>query len=241
LRPRGSGPAEYRGDHYDRHQPFARGIFISMSQTSVRRQKPSKVHARKSSNNFSAAYFRKFYLNPATRVVTASEMRSRAALIAAILRQAQIPIRSILDAGCGMGLLRKPLAQFLPRARYSGLEASRYLCRRYGWIAGSVVDYAPRKAADLCICYDVLQYLTDADAARAISNLSSLTWSALYVSALTAEDWRDNCDRTRTDRAVHLRPGAWYRRRLRKSFRYIGFGIWLRKGVTAILWDMERA
>jgi hypothetical protein len=189
-----------------------------MSQTSVRRQKPSKVHARKSSNNFSAAYFRKFYLNPATRVVTASEMRSRAALIAAILRQAQIPIRSILDAGCGMGLLR-----------------------RSGWIAGSVVDYAPRKAADLCICYDVLQYLTDADAARAISNLSSLTWSALYVSALTAEDWRDNCDRTRTDRAVHLRPGAWYRRRLRKSFRYIGFGIWLRKGVTAILWDMERA
>jgi SAM-dependent methyltransferase len=220
---------------------FARGIFISMGQTSVHRQKPSKVHARKSSNNFSAAYFRKFYLNPATRVVTASEMRSRAALIAAILRQAQIPIGSILDAGCGIGLLRKPLAQFLPRARYSGLEASRYLCSRFGWIAGSVVDYAPRKPADLVICYDVLQYLTDADAARAISNLSNLTRSALYVSALTAEDWRENCDRTRTDRAVHLRPGAWYRRRLRKSFRYIGFGIWLRKGVTAILWDMERA
>jgi hypothetical protein len=220
---------------------FARGIFISMGQTSVRRQKSSKVHARKSSNNFGAAYFRKFYLNPATRVVTASEMRSRAALIAAILRQAQVPIRSILDAGCGIGLMRKPLAQFLPRARYSGLEASRYLCGRFGWIAGSVVDYAPRKPADLCICYDVLQYLTDADAARAISNLNSLTCSALYVSALTAEDWRENCDRTRTDRAVHLRPGAWYRRRLRKSFRYIGFGIWLRKGVTAILWDMERA
>jgi hypothetical protein len=220
---------------------FALGIFISMGQTSVRRQKPPKVHACKSSNNFSAAYFRKFYLNPATRVVTASEMRSRAALIAAILHQAQIPVRSILDAGCGIGLLRKPLAEFLPRARYSGLEASRYLCDRYGWIAGSVVDYAPRKPADLAICYDVLQYLTDADAARAISNLSNLTCSALYVSALTAEDWRENCDRTRTDRAVHLRPGAWYRRRLRKSFRYVGFGIWVRSGVTAILWDMERA
>jgi SAM-dependent methyltransferase len=212
-----------------------------MSQTSVRRQKPSKVHARKSSNNFSAAYFRKFYLNPATRVVTAAEMRNRAALIAAVLRQAQIPIRSILDAGCGIGLLREPFAEFLPRARYAGLEASPYLCNRFGWIAGSVVDYKPRKAADLVICYDVLQYLSDTEASRAISNLSALARSALYVSALTAEDWRENCDRTRTDRAVHLRPGVWYRRRLRKSFSYIGFGIWLRKGVSAILWDMERA
>jgi SAM-dependent methyltransferase len=220
---------------------LARGIIVSMGQTSLRRQKPSKVHAHKSSNNFSAAYFRKFYLNPATRVVTMSEMRNRAAVIAAVLRQAQIPIRSILDAGCGIGLLRAPLAKILPRARYTGLEASSYLCGKFGWIAGSVVDYKPRKPADLVICYDVLQYLTDGEAARAIANLSNLTRCALYVSALTAEDWRENCDRTRTDRAVHLRPGAWYRRRLRKSFSYIGFGIWLRKGVTAILWDMERA
>ena len=60
------------------------------------------------------------------------------------------------------------------------------------------------------------------------------------MSALTREDWRDNCDRTRTDRAVHLRPGDWYRRRLQKRFDYLGFGVWLRKDVTAILWDMER-
>jgi hypothetical protein len=39
---------------------------------------------------------------------------------------------------------------------------------------------------------------------------------------------------------VHLRPGDWYRRRLQKRFRYLGFGVWLRKDVTAILWDMER-
>jgi hypothetical protein len=39
---------------------------------------------------------------------------------------------------------------------------------------------------------------------------------------------------------VHLRPGNWYRRRLRKTFNYLGFGVWLRKDVTAILWDLER-
>jgi SAM-dependent methyltransferase len=189
---------------------------------------------------FDSAYFRKYYFNAATRVTSAAEMRGRARLIAAILRHAQVPVRRILDAGCGIGLLRKPFAEILPRARYVGLEASRYLCTRYGWVPGSVVDFAPRAPSELVICYDVLQYLDDRDAARAIANLVNLTKAALYISALTREDWRENCDRSRTDRAVHLRPGDWYRRRLQKRFRYLGFGVWLRKDATAILWDMER-
>ena len=221
---------------------IARGIFSSMGETSGHGQqkRARKVHAHAPTNNFSAAYFRKFYLAAATRVVTAAEMRSRAALIASALKQCQIPVRRILDAGCGIGLLRKPFKEFLPRASYAGLEASEYLCGRFGWTLGSVVDFATRKPYDLVICYDVLQYLPDAEAARAIVTLSRLCRGALYVSALTTEDWRENCDRSRTDRAVHLRVGAWYRRRLNKSFRYAGFGIWVRKNVTAILWEMER-
>jgi hypothetical protein len=176
---------------------------------------------------FDSAYFRKYYFNAATRVTTAAEMRGRAELIAAVLRHAGIPIRSILDAGCGIGLLRRAFASILPRARYQGLESSEYLCARYRWTQGSVVDFKPRAARDLVVCYDVLQYLDDRDA-------------GLYVSALTRSDWRINCDRTLTDRAVHLRSGDWYRRRLRRRFNYLGFGVWLRKDVTAILWDMER-
>ena len=192
------------------------------------------------SPSFDSAYFRKYYFSAATRVTTAAEMRGRAQLIAAVLRHSSIPVRSLLDAGCGIGLLRKPFAAVLPGARYVGLEASEYLCTRYGWVRGSVVDYSPRSASNLVICYDVLQYLDDGDAARAIRNLAKLTNAAAYVSALTREDWRENCDRSRTDRAVHLRSGDWYRRRLRKHFNYLGFGVWLRKEVTAILWDLER-
>ncbi len=167
---------------------------------------------------FDSAYFRKYYFNTATRVTTATEMRGRAQLIAAILRHAGITVRSILDAGCGIGLLRKPFAEALPRARYEGLEASDYLCARYQWTKGSVVDFTPRSASDLVVCYDVLQYVGDRDAARAIANLAKLSSAAIYVSALTREDWRANCDRTRTDGAVHLRPGDWYRRRLRRYY-----------------------
>jgi 2-polyprenyl-3-methyl-5-hydroxy-6-metoxy-1,4-benzoquinol methylase len=190
---------------------------------------------------FGADYFRKFYRNPKTRVVTPAEMRTRATLIAAALRQAQIPVRRILDAGCGIGLLQKPFAAVLPRARYAGLEFSEYLCSQYGWVHGSVADYSPPKPYDLVVCYDVLQYLTDREAGRALANLARLSRAALYFSALTSEDWRDNCDRSRTDRAVHLRSGEWYRRRLRRAFRHIGFGVWVRRDVSVILWDMERA
>jgi trans-aconitate methyltransferase len=189
---------------------------------------------------FDSAYFRKYYFDAATRVTTAADMRGRAQLIAAVLRQAGIPVRRILDAGCGIGLLREAFAAAIPRARYEGLEASDYLCTRYQWTKGSVVDFAPRSPSDLVVCYDVLQYLGDRDAARAIANLAKLSRAAIYVSALTREDWRANCDRTRTDRAVHLRSGDWYRRRLRKRFNYVGLGVWLRKDVDAILWDLER-
>lgn len=196
---------------------------------------------RKTAAVFGPAYFRKFYLDPRTRVTSSREMQARARLIAAILNEVRVPVRSILDAGCGIGLLRRPFAEALPRARYRGLELSEYLCEHYGWMRGSLVDHAPRHPSDLVICYDVLQYLDDRDAARAIANLARLTRRAVYVSALTREDWRANCDRKRTDGAVHLRAGAWYRRRLKRHFRYLGFGVWLRKEVTAILWDMERS
>jgi 2-polyprenyl-3-methyl-5-hydroxy-6-metoxy-1,4-benzoquinol methylase len=203
-------------------------------------RKATRGSVTQRSERFGAAYYRKFYLNPATRVVTQREMHSRAAMIAAILEQGQIPVRRILDAGCGIGLLREPFAKVLPRARYVGLEASEYLCRRYGWVQGSVAAYAPSKPFDLVVCYDVLQYLNDDEAVRALANLAKLTQSALYFSALTVKDWRENCNRSNTDRAVTMRSGEWYRRRLKKSFTYLGFGIWLRKGVSAILWDLER-
>ena len=100
---------------------------------------------------FDSAYFRKYYFDAATRVTTAAEMRSRAQLITAILRHAGVSVRRILDAGCGIGLLRKPFAEVLPRARYAGLEASGYLCSRYKWAKGSVTDFAPRSPSDLVV------------------------------------------------------------------------------------------
>jgi predicted TPR repeat methyltransferase len=188
---------------------------------------------------FDRAFFNKYYYSRATRVTTRAEMKTRADLIAAVLKHAQIPVRSILDAGCGIGLMRPAFKSALPRARYTGLEASDYLCRRYGWIKDSIAAYRPPKPFDLLVCYDVMQYLEDREAVRALANFTRLTRAALYFSALTVADWRNNCDRSLTDSNVHLRSGDWYRRRLRKNFRHLGYGVWVRKTITVICWDLE--
>ena len=92
-------------------------------------------------SDFGAEFFKRFYFNAATRVTSAAEMRDRAALILAALRHAGVPVRRILDAGCGVGLMQRSFAKLLPRAAYTGLEYSDYLCKRYGWVQGSLVDY----------------------------------------------------------------------------------------------------
>src|SRR5687768_14149475 len=108
---------------------------------------------------FTAAYYRRHYGNPQTAVTSRAEMQRRGNFIASYVRYMDLPVRSILDAGCGLGWLRKPLLKQFPQARYVGLEGSEYLCQRYGWTQGSLTNFAPKVPFDLVICYDVLQYL----------------------------------------------------------------------------------
>jgi 2-polyprenyl-3-methyl-5-hydroxy-6-metoxy-1,4-benzoquinol methylase len=192
------------------------------------------------SERFDAAYYRRFYFDSRTAVVSRAEMRARARLIGAYADHIGLPVRRLLDAGCGIGLLRKPLLRAFPRATYTGLEASAYLCERFGWSQGSLADWSA-DPFDLVVCYDVMQYLDDRTAARAIVNLGRLTRGVLYLSALTTRDWRDNCDRTRTDRNVHLRDVEWYGKRLRRWFRPSGAGFWIRRGAPLVTWEMETA
>ncbi len=192
------------------------------------------------SARFDADYYRRFYYDGRTAVTSRAEMRARAKLIGAYASHIGLPVRRMLDAGCGIGLLRGPLERAFPRARYTGLEYSEYLCERYGWIQGSLATYRT-DPFDLVVCYDVLQYLDDRTATRAIANLGRLTRGVLYLSALTARDWQRNCDRSRTDRDVHLRDVEWYGKRLRRHFRPSGAGFWIRRGAPLVTWEMETA
>jgi SAM-dependent methyltransferase len=188
---------------------------------------------------FGRDYYRRYYFDPRTAVVSHSEMQARARLIAAFVTHSGLPVRRILEAGCGTGMLRATLRRRLPRARYVGLESSDYLCQRYGWVQGRIEQYRPRVPFDLVICYDVLQYLEAAAAERALANFGRLCRGVLYFTALTRYDYEQNCDQARTDADVHLRSAHWYRKRLGRQFREAGLGFWLRRGAPLTLWELE--
>ena len=190
---------------------------------------------------FDRDYYQRFYYDPRTAVTTRREMQARAHLIAAFAEHTGLPVRRILDAGCGTGMLRAPLLKRLKKAQYTGLETSEYLCERYGWEHGEIQDYRASSPFDLVICYDVLQYLDGPTAAGTLQHFAKLCRGILYFSALTKLDWQFNCDTSRTDSAVHLRSGLWYRKHLRQNFSEAGAGFWLRKGAPVTLWELESA
>ena len=188
---------------------------------------------------FDHAYYKRYYYDPKTAVTNKREMQSRARLIAAYALHTGLPARRILDAGCGTGLLQPWLKRYLPRASYTGIETSDYLCQRYGWLQERIETYKPAAPFDIVVCYDVLQYLDTSTAQRALANFGRLCRGVLYFTALTRLDWDLNCDRTRTDRNVHLRSARWYRSRLNTNFREAGCGFWLRRGAPFTVWDLE--
>ena len=193
---------------------------------------------------FDAGYYERFYGDPATRVSDQREIQRLASFVHGYLAYLQVPVRSILDVGCGVGHWRRACARLWPKARYSGIEYSSYLCGKFGWHHGSVATLDPavelgRASFDLVICQGVMQYLDDATASAAIANLAAWTDGALYLEALTRRDWEHNCDQTVTDGDVHLRDAAFYRRRLTKHFQDCGGGVFCARRAGVALFELE--
>ena len=189
---------------------------------------------------FDASFYQRYYRDPRTRVASRADTVRLGRFVCAYTAYLGFTVRRVLDAGCGLGHMQTPVREFFPRAGYVGLETSDYLCRKYGWVRGSVAGYRPAAPFDLVLCHDVLQYLAEREAVRALANLARLCRGALYFSVLTAEDWRRNADRARTDASVSLRPAAWYRARLARHFRPLGGGLLVRRGYDPLLWELER-
>lgn len=188
---------------------------------------------------FDRQYYERFYGNARTRVYDLQDVRRLCAFVLAYLDRLEIPVKRVLDLGCGLGFWRDALAELRPRAKYVGVEYSEYLCAELGWEQGSVVDWRGDDTFDLVVCHGVLQYLNNADAALAIDNLARNCRGALFLEALTKADWEQNCDRSRTDGDVHLRTGRWYRQRLGAHFLGAGGGVYVLRESGVSMFELE--
>jgi SAM-dependent methyltransferase len=190
-------------------------------------------------NTFDAAYYRRFYRDARTRVASREELRLQATFAATFIRRLDIPVKKILDAGCGLGLMRAPLLRAFPEAKYLGVEVSEYLCQRYGWTHASLSEFNTHERFDVVICLDVVQYFDDRTAACVLENLARWCRGALYFFVPTTEDWDDGVDQQVSDTNVYVRSAQWYRQRLRKHFRHLGQGLLLKRDVPVVQWAIQ--
>ena len=191
-------------------------------------------------STFDAQYYRRFYEDPATRAASVHDATRQARFIAAYLRHLELPVTCIVDVGCGLGRLLRALGRQFPKASTLGVEVSEHLCAQHGWTHSAAAEFSAPTPFDLVVCHDVVQYLDDGEAVRAIANLARLCRGALVFGVLTREDWDQNCDRSRTDAEVHLRAARWYRRRLARSFVNVGGGVYLKRPVRVTVWSLDQ-
>jgi len=192
-------------------------------------------------NAFDAAFYRRFYFDPRTKVTTRAETAARARTVAALVENLELPVRTILDAGCGLGWMRRPLLRAFPRAKYTGIEVSSHICERFGWSQASIASYRTRARFVLVSVDAGRQYPADAGAALAVANLGRLCRGALFLHVPTREDWRRNADQSCSDDDIHLRITDWYRKRLGRHFRHAGFGLYVRRGLPLVQWELAKA
>jgi len=197
-----------------------------------------------SPTDFDEAYYQRYYFDRKTRVLDPQHAERLGAFVCAYLRYLRVPVERVLDIGCGIGVWKDIVARQLPGTQYLGVELSDYLCGRYGWARGSVVDWQPDdgRPFDFVVCQGVLPYLKPADLKRALANLGRLCRGALYLEAVSREDYeRDIVDEDLTDARIFRHRAALYREGLSQHFIEMGGGLWLSRQAEVPVFALECA
>ena len=188
---------------------------------------------------FDEAYFDRYYEDPKTRVQGPDEVGRLARGVCAFASFWNLPLGDALDIGAGPGLWKQALAREVPSLNYKGIDVSPTACERYGHELRDISSWRSRHRHDLVICQGVLQYLDDEAAESAIDNIGAMSGGLLYLEVLTRRDVREVADLERSDTAVHLRTGAWYRQRLKRHFVTLGCGLFCSREAGTLFFELE--
>lgn len=188
---------------------------------------------------FDAAYYRRFYEDPATRVYSQAR---HAHLVAGIVNQVEwfgVELRDVLDVGAGLGWWGAWLRRHRRGVAVVSTELEPEVCARHGHTQADLTTFRLARRFDLVVCQGVLPYLDARGAAAAIGNLAAMCGGFLYLEAVTRDDVAGAVDATRTDMRMQFRPAAWYRRHLRPHFREVGGGLYAARDADHPLFALE--
>ena len=188
---------------------------------------------------FDASYYRRFYSS--TPVHSRKKVEDLAAAVHAMCAWWDVPVKSVLDVGAGLGYWRDWYSRVQPRVTRLSVDISAHACEKYGHEQHDISQWRPRKQFDLVVCHGVLQYLTSSQAEAAIENLAAATRHVLYLEVPTSDDLNHSVDTTSTDLDVHARSGSWYRKRLLPHFEQAGAGLWVKRDGDVVLYELERS
>lgn len=128
--------------------------------------------------------------NPISRRLIAGFMRALVDLIG------RLPLSTILEVGCGEGLILRQLDHAAPGMSMQGLDidpallrAARVILPRAGYVEGSIYSLPVRaRSYDAVICTEVLEHLADPNAA--LQEIKRVTRSYCLFSVPHEPWWR---------------------------------------------------
>ncbi len=169
---------------------------------------------------YDRAYFDRWYRHPATRLRSARDVERKVAMVLGMAEHVlERPVRSVLDVGCGEAAWQPVLRRLRPAARYTGVDSSDYVVRRFGrrrhvrrGSFGALDRVRLADRYDLIVVCDVLHYLPTADIRRGLAALAPRLEGVAFLEAYTAADDIDG-DKT----GLRRRPPSVYRRLTREA------------------------
>ena len=146
---------------------------------------------------YDESYFHRWYRSPRTRVITPADTRRKAALaLSAAEYMLGRQVRTVLDIGAGEGTWLAPLRVLRPRVRYTGVDPSEYVVRRFGkrrnihWGAFGELDAAGLLfgSYDLVVCCGVVNYLSTRELESGLRTIASVLAGVAFIAVWTSSD-----------------------------------------------------
>jgi predicted TPR repeat methyltransferase len=161
--------------------------------------------------HYDRSYFHRWYRDPRTRVISPADTKRKAHLaLSAAEYMLGRSVRTVLDIGAGEGSWMPALRAMRPAVRYTGVDPSEYVVRRFGkrrnihrgTFGGLQEVKALSGSYDLVVCCGVVNYLPKQELERGLTAIAGLLSGLAFIEVWTPADdvlgdrrgWQDHSD-----------------------------------------------